>query len=247
MAGTGAYFLGRVLRLGIVAAAFAGTVFELSGTFFVWLGWPIASVLSWTGWLLAAIVVILSGRHRVGAVCLFSVVTGVLGVRRATGCTGLARSDGRGLHHRPLGACGPDPPDRSGRCGRPVVDLSHWRLRPGCSWRLRYWLPGIQLISGSIRSTGEKGYNGKNAMPGVEFLRAAFSEAIGTPAFHGYDYIGIVAVALLACALRFRIRRPTTMALVVVTAVAAAIAFLRARDFFGAMRFPDSAQSAFRE
>ena len=67
LAGAGAYVLARVLGCGVIASAFAGAVFELSGGFMVWLGWPIASVMSWAAWIIAAIVLLVRGRHRFGA------------------------------------------------------------------------------------------------------------------------------------------------------------------------------------
>ena len=44
IAGTGAYVFGRVLGLSIIACAFTGTIFELSGPFVGWLGWPMAGI-----------------------------------------------------------------------------------------------------------------------------------------------------------------------------------------------------------
>ena len=64
VAGSGAYMFCRLLRLSPVASAFGGVVFELCGPLFVWLGWPIASVLSWTGWILAGFILIQRGQHR---------------------------------------------------------------------------------------------------------------------------------------------------------------------------------------
>ena len=75
VAGTGAYFLCRQLRVGVLGAVMAGTMFELSGSFIGWLGWPMATVLSWSGWLFAAAVLVVRGQHRARAVALFAVVT----------------------------------------------------------------------------------------------------------------------------------------------------------------------------
>ena len=243
VAGSGAYFLGRVLRLGIVAAAFAGTAFELSGAFFMWLGWPIASVLSWTGWLVAAVVLILSDRHRTGAVCLFSVTLAfsvyagqpdalvLLVMTVAVFAVVLLVQRARS--------------DRSLRTlGRPVVDLA-LASAAGLFLAAPLLLPGIQLIAGSVRSTAGGELHGKDAPPGAEFVHAAFSGVFGTPNAFEYDYVGIIAVVLVAVALRFRIRRATTMALAVVAAVAAAIAFIQpvtsavnALPGLSAVRFP---------
>lgn len=73
VAGTGVYVLGRVLRLGIIACVMAATVFELSGQFIANLGWPLASVMSWAGWLFAFAILIVRGRHRSCDVSLFAV------------------------------------------------------------------------------------------------------------------------------------------------------------------------------
>ena len=64
VAGTGVYVLGRVLRLGVIGCVMAATVFELSGQFIANLGWPLASVMSWSGWLFAFAILIVRGRHR---------------------------------------------------------------------------------------------------------------------------------------------------------------------------------------
>jgi hypothetical protein len=74
VAGTGAYFLGRVLHLGTVGCVMAGTVFELSGPFVGWLGWPHASVMSWAGWLFASAILIVRGKSRIRDVAFFAVV-----------------------------------------------------------------------------------------------------------------------------------------------------------------------------
>lgn len=59
LAGTGALYLCRKLGLSNLSAVFAGTIFELSGSFTGWLGWPQATVISLLGWVLGATVVIL--------------------------------------------------------------------------------------------------------------------------------------------------------------------------------------------
>ena len=61
VAGTGAYVFGRVLKLGVLASAFIGTVFVLGGPVMSLVGWSSTSVSSWTGWLFAAGVVVVRG------------------------------------------------------------------------------------------------------------------------------------------------------------------------------------------
>ena len=65
VAGSGAYVLARVLHVGALGCATAGTIYELSGSFMGWLGWPHAAVMSWAGWILAMAILIVRGDHRV--------------------------------------------------------------------------------------------------------------------------------------------------------------------------------------
>lgn len=53
LAGSGAYLFARSLGLRPWAAAFAATVFELSGAFVNETGWPLGDVMAWTGWIFA--------------------------------------------------------------------------------------------------------------------------------------------------------------------------------------------------
>ena len=76
IAGTGAYVLCRVLGLGPLAAAFGGTAFELSGPMIVHAGWPHTSVTCWAGWILAAVVGLLRGRHRMRQRVMLAVAVG---------------------------------------------------------------------------------------------------------------------------------------------------------------------------
>ena len=76
IAGTGVYVLGRVLRLERVVSCKPWRPRVLraerapsSG----WLGWPIASVMSWAGWLCAAAVLVVRGGHRARAVIVLAV------------------------------------------------------------------------------------------------------------------------------------------------------------------------------
>jgi hypothetical protein len=74
VAGTGVYAFGRVLGLGVIGCAFAATAFELGGPFLAYLGMSVCSTMSWTGWLFAAGLLIIRGRHRVRWIVVFALV-----------------------------------------------------------------------------------------------------------------------------------------------------------------------------
>jgi hypothetical protein len=78
VAGTGVYVFCRVLGMRTLACLFAATAFELSGSMVAWLGWPVASVASWTGWLCAAAVLIFRGKHRARSIALFALALGMM-------------------------------------------------------------------------------------------------------------------------------------------------------------------------
>ena len=75
--GTGLLFLCRVLGLSNLAGAFAGTVFETSGAFTAWLGWPQTGVLCWLGWVLGAGLLVIGRRRPVRDVVLLAVLVSV--------------------------------------------------------------------------------------------------------------------------------------------------------------------------
>ncbi len=77
--GTGVYVLCRVLRLGVLGAAMAGTVYELSGPFMNLLSWQDTAVLCWAGWLFAVTLLIIRGEHRVRHVVAFAVTVALAG------------------------------------------------------------------------------------------------------------------------------------------------------------------------
>jgi len=74
IAGTGAYTLCRVLGLGSFSAAFGGTVFELSGPMVDHAGWPHTAVTCWAGWIIAVVVLLVRGRHRLRDSVLLAVL-----------------------------------------------------------------------------------------------------------------------------------------------------------------------------
>ena len=226
IAGTGAYVLGRVLRLSIVACALAGTVFELSGPFFVWLGWPIASVVAWTGWLCAAVVLIIRGRHKIRDVAFFSVAlafaiyagepdTLVLLV----GTLVVFALVLLGFRAKQAGGFGPV-----------VVPFRNLviALIAGMFLGAPLLLPGLELVSKSIRNSGGSALNAQSALSVNYLFRTAFPWLIGTPIVHEYKYIGIIAIVLALAALVFRIRQPEVAALAAVVLVTGIVVFVPA-------------------
>ena len=226
IAGTGAYVLGRVLRLSIVACALAGTVFELSGPFFVWLGWPIASVVAWTGWLCAAVILIIRGRHKIRDVAFFSVAlafaiyagepdTLILLVATLT----LFALVLLGFRVK-----------QAGGFGSVVVPFRNLviALVAGTFLGAPLLLPGLQLVSKSIRNTGGSALNAQSALSVNYLFRTAFPWLIGTPIVHEYKYIGIIAIVLALAAVIFRFRQPEVAALAAVVLVTGIVVFVPA-------------------
>ncbi|MDR3647892.1 MAG: hypothetical protein P4L20_02275, partial [Acidimicrobiales bacterium] len=161
ISGTGVYVLARVLRCGALAAAFAGTVFELSGAFMFWLGWPLDGVISWAGWLFAAAILVIRGTHRARDVVFlalavaFAVYAGqpdalaVLAVGFAVFLVVLF------VHRAPrLGGTGPIM-----RC---VVDLGLGSIA-GVALAAPMALPAFQLTRLSTRVVAGHAFTGDNA------------------------------------------------------------------------------------
>ncbi len=235
IAGTGVYVLGRVLRLSVVSCALAATVYELSGPFFSWLGWPIASVMSWAGWLCAATVLVVRGRRRARAVTFFAVVLAcaiyagqpdtlvLLGSTVIVFLAALlaARTPG-------LGGSGP--------IRRPLLDAGLGAVA-GAALGSPLLLPGLQLISGSVR-TGKSLSQAVSVQSlvlvpfqGFDGLPVAGSRFFGSGYYtKSVAYVGVIAVALAAvavlAAVKQRRHRPEVIAFGAVAVVMAAIVYL---------------------
>ena len=72
VAGSGAYFFARVLRLDILPALLCATIFELSGAMTIFLGDYVTGCMAWSGWVLGCSALIVRGRHRVVGVSVFA-------------------------------------------------------------------------------------------------------------------------------------------------------------------------------
>lgn len=73
IAGTGAYFLCRVLGVRPLGAAFGGTVFELSGPMLHYSGWAMTGVTCWSGWIVATVLLVVRAEHRLRDCTLLAV------------------------------------------------------------------------------------------------------------------------------------------------------------------------------
>jgi Bacterial membrane protein YfhO len=243
VAGTGTYVCARVLRCSVLASAFAGTVFELSGAFMLFLGWPIASVFSWSGWLVAAVILIFRGEHRLrdGALfALFLACAVYAGQPDALVvlCLGLA------VFVVALALGG-----RIGRTGawpvrRPLADLALATVG-GLALAAPLLLPGLQLIGHASRGVSAQALSGETPFP-FSTLLGFFSSGVDGGVITGTaGYLGVLPVVLAVGAVVTRFRRPGVRALVVLAVVMAAIAFLHpvtsvlhALPSLGAVRWP---------
>jgi hypothetical protein len=234
IAGTGAYVLGRVLRLGFLGAIMVATVFELSGPLVAWLGYPQAQAMSWGGWLFAAGILVVRGERRIASITLlafalaFTIFAGhpetLIVMTGATAVLVVVLIVTRALPARMGFPRGP--------LRRPITDLVVATLAGG-ALAAPLLLPALQLTATSVRTTS----TGTASPPVHDLLYLVFSGFDGVPVsgnvgFGGgfyYNetaaYVGIAAIvlALVAVVMGIRQRRPVVLALtsvVVVTAVA---------------------------
>ncbi len=227
IAGTGAYAFGRLIRLTPLAAAFGATVFELSGAFVGWLGWPHAAVAAWTGWLLAAGLLVVRGRRRFRSILAFAVVLAlaaycgqpeILIMLIVTAAIFLLSVLGIQAKRQGLSST-----------YRALLDLVLATITAG-ALAAPFLLPGFQFVSQSIRNSSTT----KGALPLHYMLFWIFDGFDGLPkpgqSFPGFqwyndNYIGVIALVLAVVGLVARRRRPEVVSLAVVALVIAAILY----------------------
>ena len=230
LAGTGVMFLLRAVGMRLVPATAAGTIFELSGAFTAWLGWPHDGVFCWFGWVLGAIVMVVKGRHPVRWAALMAVFVAlsvlgghpesiiislvcgavfalVLLVRRAYSqrAIGDAVRRGAALLGAVLGGMG---------LSAPVL------------------LPSLQVIAGSSH-TASTGYL---PLPPTNVVNLATATFYGLPILHhpyfgsrnyyeAASYVGLGAMCLAAVAVVCCWRRAEVMAMAAVGLGCAALVY----------------------
>lgn len=228
IAGTGTYVLGRVLRLHVMACAMAAVVYELGGAFMGFLGWPIAGVLAWAGWLFAAALMVVRGERRVRAVVLFAVA--------AAGAVYAGQPDALVLLAPGLVVF--------------VVTLLVWRtragggagaiLRPaadvvvasvaGGALAAPLVLPGLPLITGSVFFHAARS---NAALPAHDVVNLVFQGYAALPVAQSHwfgvgssAYVGVIALVLALAGAVARRRRPEVLAFVAVGIVMSALVFV---------------------
>jgi len=234
IAGTGVYVLCRAMGLGVVGGVMAATVYELSGPFFGWLGWPVASVMAWAGWLFAAAILVMRGRHRTRGVAFFAVIL-ALAVYAGQPDAMVLLAMGLAVFVVVLLAGRAPWLGGSGPIVRPSVDLV-LAVVAGAALGAPLLLPGLQLSSGGIRT----GKTGTPALPfhditgvilqGFDGLPVAGSRWFGhlfgdTSYLESATYVGVIAVVLAVLAVAFRHRDPEVLAMGAVAVVMGALVF----------------------
>jgi hypothetical protein len=242
VAGTGAYVLARVLGLRVLACAFAGVAFELSGPLIGWLGFPHAEVMSWAGWLFAAAILVIRPEHRVRDIAIFAVVLAMAvysGQPEVLATFGLALVLFVGVlmvQRTPLLR-------GTGPILRPLADLSVASIT-GLALAAPLALPGLQVISQSTRDASGAG-SALHLHDFIYFITQGFdgipiagSAVFGQSYFYNETaaYVGIIAVVLAALAVTVRFRRPEVVSFSIVTIVMVAFVFVSpARSILGAL------------
>lgn len=216
IAGTGAYVLCRVIKIGALGSALGATTFELSGPMLHYSGWAMTGVTAWSGWIFAAAVLVARDPRRIRHTILLALAVAaaiygghpesmvVLAVSLAVFIVAFvaARSMvARGAVLRPLVGVG-----MAGACG---VGLACPLLLPGLQ---------VAAASGRASSPGASPYALSQA---THLLVALQGSVFETPP----PYIGVVAVVLAVVGVALYRRGPEILALVAVAFVALLLTF----------------------
>lgn len=240
IAGTGAFVLCRVLGLSVVACAFGGTVFELSGPMIGWLGWIHSSAMAWAGWLLAAVILVFRGRHRLRSIAILAVVLAAMiyaGSPEVLVLFGLAI----GIFVVLVLVLRATKFEGGGPVRRPALDLLVGTVAGGMLGAPLF-LPGLQVAAVSQR--GVSGGDPAELLPGnpplpphtlTHFLFQGYDglPIVGNHWFGytlGYSetaaYFGAIALVLAVVGIAVRRRRPIVAAIAGFSAAMLCIAFV---------------------
>ena len=230
IAGVGAFVFGRVLGLSVLPATFAGTVFELSGSFVGWLGWPHSSVISWMGWLFAAVLLIVRGRRLLGITMFAASMGFAILAGQPEILTMLIMSLAVFVGFVLLGMLGTEP-----ICRSPIRVIGDLLLAgiAGLALGSPVALPGLQLAASSARSSTKW----SSALPGADLIHViaqgfnglpvSGSTMFGDPYYiESAAYVGVIAVVLAFVAVAIRRRDAAVLGMVAIVVVSAVAAFL---------------------
>jgi hypothetical protein len=216
IAGTGAYTLCRVLGMGPLSAAFGGTVFELSGPMLHYSGWAMTGVTCWSGWILAAAILLVRGQHRLRYTILLAlgIALAIYGGHPesvAVLAVSLVVFLAVYLGVRARRAGGP--------LWRPVVDLA---VAGACGLGLGapLILPGLQVVQASGRAV---------ASGGAPYPPSHLSDLLvglqGTDFRVPSPYVGVLSVVLAVVAVRVFWRRAEIVGLAAVALVGVVLTY----------------------
>ena len=192
-----------------------------------WLGWPHAAVLSWSGWLFAASLLVVRGHHRLRSITLFALVmaamvyAGQAEILILSGLALLVFLVVLMIQRAPFGG-------GSGPIRRPTLDLAIGVVT-GAALGAPLLLPGLQIAGGSERALpgGDPAeiVSGNPPLPAHNLLHFVFQGFDGLPIagshwfgyIGGYSetavYVGIIALVLAVTGVAIRRRRPEVIAL----------------------------------
>lgn len=229
LAAYGAYFCGRALGLSRSAAFLAAATFAFSTAFAGQIGWPIDDVMAWTGWIFGLTYLMLqrADRLRRHALLLVPAVAFALYGGFPEGDVILALAAGLFAVtlavHRVW----------SGR-GLPLRQLAATLLAAvlGCCLAAPLWLPGLQLLAGSVRLAA----SGYAPLPAGTAATALIPGYYGSPLpasvwfgpANEYElaaYVGLAALVLAGFGFWHRRRRAEVVALALITVVSAALVY----------------------
>jgi hypothetical protein len=224
-AGTGAYFLGRRLRLSWGASVLAALVFMLSAPLILWLQWPLATLYSLFPWLLLATDRLASRPNPARAAALAAVVG--LSLVAGHGETALLSSSAAAIYFAAVLVAG-----RQGRWRRATVAWMGAHVL-GAGLAAVSLLPFLEAYSDSI-TVAVHGENAGARLPLkslVTYLMPSFfggdrsGELGGLDYLHTAGYFGAAALLLAAFGLWRRRHEHRIVAVAGVGAIALMVAF----------------------
>jgi hypothetical protein len=216
IAGTGAYTLCRVVGLGPLSAALGGTVFELSGPMINYSGWAMTGVTCWSGWIFAAAILLVRGRHRLRDTILLALFVALAiygGHPESVVVVGVSLAVFLAVYLVVRARHG------TGQWRRSVIDLG---VAGACGLGLAapLILPGLQVVQASGRAAASGG--------GAYSFGHLSDVLVGIP---GTDfrvpppYLGVLAIVLAVVGVRMFWRRAAFLGLAAVAVVALVLTY----------------------